>query len=108
MSHPLTGPIEAYFQAANAFDTDAAIVCFAETAIVQDEGEEHHGSDSIRKWIDAATAKYHPHAEITSTSEIDGAVVVAALVSGSFEGSPAEIEYHFTLNGSKIVRLAIQ
>ena len=45
--------------------------------------------------------------EITGVTEKDGGTVVTATVSGNFEGSPASLDYHFTLKDQKIAALRI-
>jgi ketosteroid isomerase-like protein len=53
------GPVAAYLAAEKAKDADALARCFAEDGIVQDEGQDYHGRDSIRRWKQTADAKYH-------------------------------------------------
>ena len=54
----LPKPIEAYIAGSNAHDADACAACFADDAIVRDEGREMRGVAAVRDWMDAAIAKY--------------------------------------------------
>ena len=69
---------------------------FAEDAVVCDEEHEYRG-DALKAWMDAAFAKYQPHAEVTSLVPDGEETVATAEVSGVFLGSPVRLRYKFTL-----------
>jgi len=46
--------------------------------------------------------------EVVGSVQEDGEVVVTALVSGSFPGSPAEFLYRFSVQDALIKRLVIE
>ncbi len=100
--------IKAYWDAANSGRAEAAGACFASDAVVLDEGQTHSGLPAIRSWIDETTQKYRPVVEPLRLQEAEGKHLVTARVSGSFPGSPAELNFAFTLQGGKISRLEIQ
>jgi hypothetical protein len=106
MKTELPRPIAAFFQAHNTGKTDDFRALFAEDAVVCDEEHEYRG-DAIKAWIDAAVAKYQPHAEVTNLVPDGEETVATAEVSGTFLGSPVQLCYRFTLNGDKIVALTI-
>jgi len=106
MNIELPKPIAAFFEAHNTGKTDNFKGLFAEDAIVCDEDHKYHG-DAITAWIDAAIAKYQPHAEITSLVPDGEQTVATAHVSGSFLGSPVQLRYRFTLRNDKIAVLTI-
>ena len=54
MSIDLPKPIAAYIAGSNAHDADACAACFADDAIVRDEGREMRGVAAVREWMDAA------------------------------------------------------
>lgn len=108
MSAILPDAIAAYFQAKNAHDTTAMAACFTDDAVVHDEGEELRGREAITKWIEETTAKYKVAVEVLKVEEQGGEVVVTALISGTFDGSPVELQFCFTMGAGKIVGLAVR
>lgn len=100
--------IAAYWKAANAGDIPAATDCFAAQASVQDEGHSHHGTSAIGSWIKETTDKYHPVTEALRCETKEGRHHVTARVSGTFPGSPLELDFTFTLQDGKIAGLEIQ
>ena len=55
-----------YFAAANTDDADRVAACFAEDAVVRDEGRDIHGRRAIRAWAEETRRKYRFHAEVKS------------------------------------------
>jgi hypothetical protein len=106
MNTELPTPIAAFFQAHNTGKTDHFNALFAEDAVVFDEEHEYRGN-AIKAWIDAAIAKYQPHAEVSSVVAEGEQRVVTAQVSGGFLGSPVQLRYQFTLREDKIAALTI-
>jgi ketosteroid isomerase-like protein len=109
MNPALPAPIATYFSAKSGQDTDAILACFAPSATVVDEGENRviTGREEIREWLDGPIAEYKLTTAVTDSSEKEGEIVVTALVSGNFPGSPIEFYYHFRLEGGLIERLVI-
>ncbi|MBB4635395.1 nuclear transport factor 2 family protein [Longimicrobium terrae] len=107
MAIVLSEPIAAYFAASNAGDADAVAACFADDALVHDEGRDMRGPGAIRDWTAAAVSRYQPVAEPLQSEDRDGATVVTARVSGTFPGSPADLRYAFVLRGGQIASLRI-
>jgi ketosteroid isomerase-like protein len=105
---PLPEAIAAYWKAANAGAIDDAAGCFAADGMVHDEGRTHRGLSAIRSWIESTTRKYHPVVEPLQSEEREGRHFVTARVSGTFPGSPVELEFVFTLRDGRIVHLEIQ
>jgi ketosteroid isomerase-like protein len=102
----LPPPIAAYF-AADTSDANAVARCFSENAVVIDERHEHRGRPAITRWKAEATAKYHYTSEPLAVDASGPDVTVTARVSGDFPGSPVDLEYRFTLEGTSIARLEI-
>lgn len=97
-----------YFAAANDGRTDDAAACFAADALVHDESHDHRGREVIRAWIAETTLKYQPKVAVGEIRTEGGAFVVSAAVSGTFPGSPVQLEYTFTVSGAEISTLSIQ
>ena len=102
----LPPPIAAYF-AADSSDANAVARCFSESAVVIDERREHRGRPAITRWKAEATAKYHYTSEPLAVEASGPDVTVTARVTGDFPGSPVELRYRFTLDGTTIARLEI-
>lgn len=103
----LPAPIEIYFKAVAPQDGAMFAAAFAPDAVVHDEGHSHHGPDDIRRWWQAAKAKYRHTAEPLERAETGGKSVVRARVSGDFPGSPAVLTFTFGLSGNHICDLRI-
>lgn len=103
----LPAVIAAYWKAANAGAIQEAAGCFSPDAVVFDEGGTYTGTAAIRAWIEETTLKYHPTVEPLCLEEKDGRHHVTARVSGTFPGSPIELDYFFTLQDGRIIRLEI-
>ena len=103
----LPSPISGFFRAHNTGQTDDFTTLFTEDAVVSDEEQAHRGP-AIKEWIDKAIAKYKPQAEVTNLSQTGDKTTVTAQVSGTFPGSPAQLNYEFTLRGDKIATLNIR
>lgn len=108
MNAKLPQTIENYFQASNARNVEDMVKTFADEALVRDEGREHLGSAEIRAWIEETLSSYSPQAEPCTVNEADGEIVVTARVSGTFPGSPADLNFAFRLQGEQIGALHIR
>ncbi|MEA2783431.1 MAG: hypothetical protein QOK29_4975 [Rhodospirillaceae bacterium] len=96
-----------YFLAANTDDADRVAACFAEDAIVRDEGRDIRGRDAVRVWAEEARRKYRFHAEVIGVEETADRTVVTAHLTGPFPGSPVDLRYRFKLAGPEIIALEI-
>lgn len=104
---PLPQPIAAYYHASDAYHDDLLADCFAEDAVLVDEGEEYHGPEAVSGHILKANRDAKVMTEITNCVEKNGETVVTATISGNFDGSPIPLDFHFTLNNGKIKTLDI-
>jgi hypothetical protein len=105
MSISLPPPIDLYFTSENTHDPSAIDRCFAVGAVVCDEGKIITGVSAIKAWRIETGEKYHHTVEPLSVSTRDGKVVVTGKVSGSFPGSPINLEHIFEIEGGRIVSL---
>jgi hypothetical protein len=103
----LSDSIQAYLIAKNNHDVHGMLACFAEGAVVVDEGHERRGRSAIREWIERSTARYRVRADAIDVIERDSKTTVTCLLSGDFPGSPAKLRYAFSLSEAMIVRLEI-
>ena len=104
----LPTPIAIYVAAENRGDTEAMAECFAEDAVVRDEGQTIEGLPAIKKWKAETKKKYQHTVEPLASVQKDGKTIVTNRLTGNFPGSPIELEFVFTLAGDKIVSLEIR
>jgi ketosteroid isomerase-like protein len=108
MTAGLPDTLKRYFAAQNRHDIEALVACFAADAVVRDEGQDILGTEAIRSWKKATSARYRVTVEPLECRHEEGRTVVMARVSGAFPGSPANLTYRFGLAGDgRIGELAI-
>ncbi len=103
MSVDLPEPIAAYMAAENGHDVEALARCFAEHAVVRDEGRIIEGLAAIKVW----KADGHTVEPLQSVQKDDKTIVTNRL-TGNFPGSPINLEFVFRLEGGKIASLEIR
>jgi hypothetical protein len=91
----------------NAHDPDAFTACFADDAVVRDDGRTYFGKPAIRTWFSDVSRNYEAVFNVTGLSTIDGEPVLSGTISGNFEGSPIDLRYFTGLEDGKIVALKI-
>ena len=74
--------------AENGHDTEAMARCFADNAIVRDEGRTIKGLAAIKQWKAETKKKYRHTVEPLESAQKDGKTVVTSRVAGNFPGSP--------------------
>lgn len=91
----------------NNFDSAAYANCFAETAVVFDEGKTHTGRKEIEKWIADANKQYKAVMKPVDFEEKESESLLKAEVSGAFPGSPIVMTYHLQIVDELIQSLKI-
>jgi hypothetical protein len=104
----LPTPIAIYIDAENRGDTEALAQCFAEDAVVRDEGKTIEGLADIKQWKAETKKKYQHTVEPLALVQKDGRIIVTNRLAGNFPGSPIDLEFVFTLDGNKIASLDIR
>jgi ketosteroid isomerase-like protein len=99
--------VESYFAASNADDVDALVRCFTPDAAVSDENETHRGADAIKAWAVNVRKKYQFKSEILKAEGNSPRTVVTAKVSGTFPGSPVNLDFKFACDQGRISSLEI-
>jgi hypothetical protein len=99
--------IDTFVEAMNAHDEETLAACFSRQAVVHDGGLEYRSPAAIRRWMQEAFEKYALHLEVTDVSGQGQTWLFEALVSGSFEGSPVQLEHIITIENGKIAKLDI-
>jgi hypothetical protein len=103
----LPAPIATYIAVANRGDTKALAECFAENAVVRDEGQTITGLIAIKQWMAETKRKYQHTIEPIALAEEESKTIVTNRLAGNFPGSPIELEFVFTLDADRITSLEI-
>ena len=107
MTLKLPEPLGEYFAAANAHDADRVAACFAEDAVVRDEGRDIHGRNAVRAWVEDTSRKYRYKVDVVAVEEVAYRAVVTVHLTGDFPGSPIDLRYRFKLADRQIAGLEI-
>jgi ketosteroid isomerase-like protein len=107
MTLKLPESLAEYFAAANTDDSDHIAACFAEDAVVRDEGRDIHGRSAVRTWAEETRRKYRFRAEVLAVEAAADRTIVTAHLTGDFPGSPVDLRYRFKLDGREIAALEI-
>jgi hypothetical protein len=107
MSVDVPTPIALYIAADNRGDIEALTECFAEHAVVRDQGQTIEGLDAIKRWKVETKRKYRYTVEPLSSTQKDEKTIVTSRVTGNFPGSPIDLQFIFGLDGDKIASLEI-
>jgi SnoaL-like domain len=87
---------------------EALVQCFAEDAVVRDEGKTIEGLAAVKQWKAETKKKYQHTIEPLAFVQKDGRIIVTNRLTGNFPGSPIDLDFVFTLDGNKIRSLDIQ
>jgi len=107
MSVNLPKLIDTYIKAENAYDTDTALACFSENATVFDEGETFKGKKAIREWMEKTKKKYSPKFRPLGIKQTKEETIMTTEVSGTFDGSPVTLDYHFKIKNNLVEELNV-
>jgi hypothetical protein len=108
MSVDLPAPIAIYIAAENRGDTETLARCFAEHAVVRDEGQTIAGLAAIKQWKAETRRKYQHTIEPLASAQRDDKTVVTNRLTGNFPGSPIDLQFIFEIDGDKITSLEIR
>jgi ketosteroid isomerase-like protein len=104
--------ISGYLAASDRGDAEAIVRCFAEDAVVVDEGQEWRGTAEIRRWRDTVATAYDYTVQVTgakAVGEVDGVERhdVYLHLEGNFPGGEVDLTDRFALRDGRIARLEI-
>ncbi len=103
----LPQPVVHYLAADKAHDTGMFALCFTDDALVHDEVRDYRGIDAITAWKKETQTKYKYVIKPLDASVSENAVKLRARLTGDFPGSPADLDFTFTLANDKIASLEI-
>jgi len=101
--------VRAYMRLSADADRAAAIVAFADTAQVTDDGHDYLGATAVRTWLDRAASEYtFTTTPLAARNPTTGETTVTCHLEGNFPGSPVDLDYRFQLDSTqRIQRLEI-
>src|SRR5579864_3247645 len=96
--------ISEYLAASDRGDAEAIARCFAEDAVVVDEGHEWRGTAAVRRWRATVATAYQYTVQVTGTEalgEADGVEHhdVHIRLEGNFPGGQVDLTDRFALRG---------
>jgi len=104
---PMPHVIADFIDAQNRHDAAAVAATFTEKGVVHDEGKDYSGKEEITEWVTDTSAKYNPRIEAKNFDTKEKVNVLTAQVSGSFDGSPVMLYYHFEITDNLVTSLKI-
>lgn len=96
MSIELTPLLTRFVSHMNNHDSGAFTACFADDAVVEDEGQTYQGRVAIEAWISKAFAQAAPILDLKEAQQTATGSILSGMVSGTFPGSPIMLHYHLT------------
>jgi ketosteroid isomerase-like protein len=105
--------ISEYLAASDRGDAEAIARCFAEDAVVVDEGQQWRGTAAIRRWRATVATAYQYTVQVTGAKaldEMDGHVErhdVYIHLEGNFPGGQVDLTDRFALRDGRIASLEI-
>ena len=99
--------VERFIETQHSHDSKAFADCFAETAIVHDEGRTHNGKEEIQRWIEHSMSAYKSQLEPLNYEQSESKGILTANVSGTFPGSPIALKFNFGLKDGLIDSLKV-
>src|SRR5580700_8274951 len=99
--------ISEYLAASDRGDAEAVAGCFAEDAVVVDEGREWRGTAAIRRWRATVATAYQYTVQVTGAEalgEADGVEhhYVPIPLQGNFPGGEVDLTDRFALDAGRI------
>jgi hypothetical protein len=99
--------LQEFLKAQKLFDSTSFSNCFSDQATVFDEGKIYTGKEEIRQWNEKSNNEYKTLFEVKDFSMKNNMTVLKINISGSFDGSPVVLSFHFRIENGHITALAI-
>lgn len=98
----------AHLAAHEARDIERELACYAERAVVTDEGHTYRGNAEIRAWLGRAASEYTYTSALTAVRQDDADHWTAVRhLEGDFPGGTVDLNYRYTLQDARITALTI-
>ncbi|HEY9044720.1 MAG TPA: nuclear transport factor 2 family protein [Ohtaekwangia sp.] len=89
-------------------DVAGIAACFTPDAVVQDEGHVYTGREAIRNWVARGFEEYQYTLAVKDIQEKKSEWIATTLVTGTFDGSPIQLRFIFTLKDALMATLTIR
>ncbi|WP_019552668.1 nuclear transport factor 2 family protein [Propionispira raffinosivorans] len=103
--------INSFITATNKPDADAYLDCFAEDAIVLDEGQKKYGKSAIKKWSDENQFALDVRLEPKQIKQDSNEIIITFKLDGNYNKNglpdPLLLDFHFSIKDDKIIELSI-
>jgi hypothetical protein len=99
--------VQELIKAQDTFDSVAYANCFSETGVMYDEGKTHSGKKEIQQWIAKGNAKYKTVMRPLAFAETGNESILSSEISGTFDGSPVTLKFHFEIMEGLIQSLKV-
>jgi ketosteroid isomerase-like protein len=103
--------IETFIKATNEHDGETFISSFTEDALVNDVARNFWGREQIKNWADKEIIQPKITFEVDEVIEHYDDYFITALIDGNYDKSkvpdPLYLDYFFTINGDKIVKMIV-
>ncbi|MFD2796699.1 nuclear transport factor 2 family protein [Promicromonospora vindobonensis] len=100
--------VAAHLAAHEARDADRELVCYADDAVVSDDGQTYRGRAEIRAWLSRAAGEYTYTSTLTGVRQEDADHWTAVRhLEGDFPGGVVDLRYRYTLAAGRITSLVI-
>ncbi|MFI9485585.1 nuclear transport factor 2 family protein [Promicromonospora sp. NPDC052451] len=104
----LPAVLAAHLAAHEARDAERELECYADDAVVTDDGNTYRGRAEIRAWIGRAASEYTFTSELTAVRQNDEEHWTAVRhLEGDFPGGVVDLSYRYTLDADRIAELLI-
>lgn len=100
--------LASFVKASNERDTESIAACFTKEAVVYDQGEILQGAEEVRHWIADGFKKYEYVIAPTGVKNASQVVVLTTVVTGTFPGGRAMLDFHCRMDGDKIAVMVVQ
>lgn len=91
----------------NTRDEPGFAALFTADAVVHDGGLHYTGPNAATRWLRESHDRYALRIYPLDISGQHSQWILAALVTGTFEGSPVRLDHHLTIRNHQICRLEI-
>lgn len=98
--------VTAHLAAHEAGDAERELACYAEDAVVVDDGKTHRGLSEIRDWLTASKG-YTYTVELLSVRPDNGHWTAVQRLEGDFSGGVVDLRYRYSVDGDRITELMI-
>lgn len=103
---PAPEVVTAHLAAHGAGDVERELACYAEDAVVVDDGKTHRGQTEIREWLTASKGYTYTVTLLSVRPDADH-WTAAQRLEGDFPGGVVDLRYRYSVDGDRIAELVI-